>query len=80
MSRAEQQSPPPPSIAGLAWPGSKEEPSRAEQSPPPSDDEPSGDDQSILQRHGLLHGHLDVTGDGTPKPPVRRPNEARRFA
>ena len=59
MSRAEQQAPPLPSISGLAWPGSKEEPKRAEQPPPPSGDEPSGDEQSILQRHGLPNGYLD---------------------
>ena len=58
-SRAEQQAPPPPSIPGLAWQGSKQEPKRAEQFPSSSDDEPSGDEQSILQRHGLPNGYLD---------------------
>lgn len=61
------EQPAPPSIHGLAWPGCNDEPSGAEQSTASADAEPKRAEQSILQRHGLPDGYLDVTGGWIPE-------------
>ena len=62
---------PPPSVSGLAWPSTGDEPSGAGQSPDAAVADQSRAEQSgsILQRHGLPEEYLEASGGWTPDAP-----------